>query len=352
MANEAAPRITRGYELLHPLLDHLTAAAPLGEASWRQWQIARVGGGASNLVYHVTRVGSAHPEDGDLGELAVKFTIRDGRDRAGREYGALWALQRAGLHVAPEPVLLERERFAQPVVVQSWLSGPVSVTPPVLDEDWLALVQHFAAVHSIALDNTGALLSPAVLTMDSAAAGSQRIHEQLARTPPSAQSAVLRDLVERAARTRWPEWRPPALALCRCDPNTTNFVRRPNGWASVDWENSGRGDPAFEIADLMTHPTHVAVPASRWDWLIEAYCTLRTRHLADQGARHRADSTFTVRIRTYHRLMLVWWVVRIARALYEVPRGLDQRLAARPATWQADTQDLYDRYVQRAQEAW
>jgi hypothetical protein len=66
-------------------------------------------------------------------------------------------------------------------------------------------------------------------------------------------------------------------------PNIRNFIRRAGGWASVDWENSGWGDPAFEIADLMTHPVYAAVPPERWEWLIAVYCTAR----GDPGGQQR-----------------------------------------------------------------
>jgi hypothetical protein len=42
-------------------------------------------------------------------------------------------------------------------------------------------------------------------------------------------------------------------------------MRRAGAWASVDWENSGWGDAAFEIADMMTHPAYVTVPAALWE---------------------------------------------------------------------------------------
>ena len=59
------------------------------------WQITRVAGAGNNLLFRATS--TAH-------DLAIKFTIRDARDRAGREYAALLALQQAGLGIAPLPL--------------------------------------------------------------------------------------------------------------------------------------------------------------------------------------------------------------------------------------------------------
>lgn len=46
------------------------------------------------------------------------------------------------------------------------------------------------------------------------------------------------------------------------------------------------------------------------------------------------DPIVVLRIQTYYTIMLVWWLVRWARFLYEVPQGLDVRLVARETNWQ------------------
>jgi hypothetical protein len=70
-------------KLLYPLLDYLAQGHRPADNRWQNWQISQISGGANNLPYR------ASSPDGDF---AVKFTIRDRRDRAGREYGALLAL--------------------------------------------------------------------------------------------------------------------------------------------------------------------------------------------------------------------------------------------------------------------
>src|SRR5262245_22941297 len=89
---------------LLPLLDYL-AATHHPNLHWRGWRIARADGSGNNILYRATS---------DSHDLAVKFTIRDARDRAGREYAALLALHRAGLEVAPAPLFLDRDRYPQP----------------------------------------------------------------------------------------------------------------------------------------------------------------------------------------------------------------------------------------------
>jgi aminoglycoside phosphotransferase (APT) family kinase protein len=275
---------------------------------WEEWQVRPVTGGANNRLYHVQTPG---------GDLAIKFTLRDRRARAAREYAAQRALQEVGLAVAPRPILLDLTRFPLPVVVQEWLPGPVSAQLPAGDEGWEALLDHFSAIHSVTPGKTTVPLRKAVINFVSAGQGVRTVQRMASQLPPSARPCDLRDLVQRLGAARFPRWQPPALALCRTDPAPLNFIRRPGGWASVDWENSGWGDPAFEISDLLAHPAYLDVPPERQEWLISTYC----QRSGDPGAE--------LRIRNDYKIMQVFWVVRLARYLYEVPRGQDERLVDR-----------------------
>ena len=78
----------------YPLLDYLTHQKPLKPITWHTWLINPIMGGANNLVYRVSN---------NTVDLAVKFTIKDSRNRASREYHALLALQQANLAIAPAP---------------------------------------------------------------------------------------------------------------------------------------------------------------------------------------------------------------------------------------------------------
>jgi thiamine kinase-like enzyme len=312
---------------LADLLTHLSQPNLPSDLVWQGWRIQRIGGGRNNLLYH---------SDGPGGDFAVKFTIRDKRDRAGREYAALRALRAAGLAIAPEPVLLDRETYSQPVVVQTWLAGEVSDAPPATDDEWLALLGHYATNHSITPETSAIRLRRAVLNMRSVAEGWRAIRRQLATIPRQAQPAEARDLLRQLEALDFPTWPVPPTALCRTDPNIRNFVRRSAGWASVDWENGGWGDPAFEIADLISHPAYAGVPSGRWDWVIATYCALGQ----DAGAE--------TRIRAYYPLMLAWWVARLARMRYDLSHGQDQRLVAWPEDWIDQIQARYVRYLELA----
>jgi hypothetical protein len=205
--------------------------------------------------------------------------------------------------------------------------------PPASAAEWHSLVAHYAAIHSFKPDHTRLTLPLAFHNARSVRTGRELIARQVSYIPESARPASLRRLLGRFEKAEFGEWPDVPPALCRVDPNYLNFIRRPGPWGSVDWENSGWGDPVFEIADLMSHPAYLTVSAAQWEQVVEYYCQLT------------ADPEAANRIWVYHKLMLMWWVARLARFLYEVPRGLDERLARRPERWLAERQVQYEQYV-------
>lgn len=325
------------HETLSLLLHHLVTERPTQEDSWREWQIQPIVGGWNNLLYraiHQNRAILMNRATGEIGDLAIKFTVRDERDRAGREYNALCALQQAGLDLAPQPILLDRTSFAQPVVVQSWLPGEVSDRVPTEDTEWQYWVDHLLAIHSLTPTRTTIPLLRGVITAYSVQEAFALVAEQLARIPSDEQPSELKHLYRQLQQSDFPTWAPAPSTLCRVDSNLLNFVRQPDRWLSVDWENSGWGDPAFEIADLITHVANLAVPQTRWQWLIDAY------------AAESKDAELVLRIQTHRKIRLLWYAARLYRYLYEMPRGLDQRLVKLPEGWQADIQAKYEAYLE------
>jgi thiamine kinase-like enzyme len=316
-----------GERHVRRLLEYLAGTGCDGGTTWEGWRITRIAGGRNNLVYRAR---------GSGGDLAIKFAVPDECDRAGREYGALTVLRQAGLSVAPEPVLLDRGSYAQPVVVQSWLDGEVNDEPPATTAEWHRLLEHLAFVHTVTPDKTSLNLKKSRLHASSAMEAKEVVQRQVARIPERRQDPGLQALLERLQAAQFPDWPVPPVALCRLDNNITNYVRRPGLWASVDWEYSGWGDPAFDVANLLTHVAYMEVPTSRWEAFAAVYCSLVP------------DATAFLRIQAYCQILLVWWVARLACYLYELPRGLDRRLADWPAGWQEDIGARYRYYLQLA----
>ena len=318
---------------LHDLIAYISGlpSPPDGLThSWRQWQIALIEGGRNGRVYRATS---------EQADLAVKLTARDRHDRAGREYCALQTLARAGLEIAPRPLLVERDRYRAPVVVMTWLAGTVSDDLPSSDDEWVRLVEHVAAIHRVTPSTTSIDLSEAVLSMRSPSDGLARVRLEVEQIPRADQPAALRRLLEAFERHDFPSWPTPPTSLRRGDPNIRNIVRRPGAWASVDWEYSGWSDPAAEIADLIAHAAYLDVPAERWAWVTQVYASLGH----DPGVIGRID--------VYTSLMYGFWAGRLGRMLYQVPRGLDDRLAPWPDGWLDSVRRNYERYLELAARA-
>lgn len=316
-------------ESLRALIHYLADSSLIITDTWHGWIINSLHGGANNRLYRALR--------GD-DDLVVKFTIRDSRDRAGREFAALSVLQEAGLSIAPVPILLDRDSYAQPVIVQTFLAGETLDGPPKNEDEWRTLIAHYAAIHSVIKGSVQTEVHEAIVNMPDVATGVRLIEDQMALIPPEARPASLSATLERLMATPFPHWPIPTFTLCRVDPNSSNFMRRKGSWASVDWENSGWGDPIFELADLWTHPAYADVPRERRDWVVTSYCT------------RVDDPTALLRVRCYTLLMLVWWMARTARLLYEVPLGGDQRLVARPADWAARARAQFELYHREAND--
>jgi aminoglycoside phosphotransferase (APT) family kinase protein len=208
---------------------------------------------------------------------------------------------------------------------------------PRTDNEWDGVARHLALVHSVTPAVTNVALPPCTIDVRTAQQGQGLVREHLALLPEEVQPKALQALVRRLEAVEFPEWDSAPVSLCRLDNNIANYVRRSGVWASVDWEYSGWGDPAFDVANLITHVALKDVPAERWDWFVDRYCAL----VEDETARRR--------IGVYRQVMLAWWAVRLARYLYEIPSGADHRLAAWPEGWRADIEAKYTHYLALAQ---
>jgi thiamine kinase-like enzyme len=133
--------------------------------------------------------------------------------------------------------------------------------------------------------------------------GRQIVRQQLAQLPAGAEPDGLLGLVRSLEAADCPQWPTAPVRLCRLDNNIANYLQRPGQWVSVDWEYSGWGDPAFDMANMMTHVAYLDVPASRWTWVLDTYCDLVD------------DGTAALRIPIYCTVPTVWWVARLARYL-------------------------------------
>ncbi|MEM8863506.1 MAG: aminoglycoside phosphotransferase family protein [Chloroflexota bacterium] len=312
------------------ILKHLDESPPTEKETWEGAIIEKIGGGRNNLIYRVQQEGH---------DVAVKFTIKDERDRARREYVALSALHAAGIDTTPQALWLDESSYQQPVVIQSWLDGQTLEGIPADRAGWSQLVDHFVTIHSVKKAAKFDQVPNAVLGFQNGAQGKQMVLEFAELLPRHARPSKVQDLLNWFANWAPPSFPQAQLALCRSDANWRNFIQQEHKLASVDWENSGWGDPAFEIADLMTHPAYEGVSQSDWDFVVKLY------------AERSEDPTAQVRIKTYTLQMLMWWVIRWARYLHEIPLGKDQRLAKRSDDWKPHTERKLGLEIARLEKA-
>jgi len=180
-------------------------------------------------------------------DLAVKFTLRDGRNRADREYAALAALKQVDLHLAPAPVWLELKRYKNPVVVQEWLEGKVLTTPPQTDLEWECFLRHYTAIHSVTPSTICSPLTAAIYNADSIQGGKRLVYDQASFIPQNAQPKPLQALLKRFEAFSVQRPFESTQTLCHVDANVSNFILRADRLYLVDWEGSGWGNPTFEI---------------------------------------------------------------------------------------------------------
>ena len=340
---------------LELLLDYLAPQArTMPEHDWQGWHLQRISGGMNKIVLRASR---AEAEDGagdaagdgagdgagDEADIAIKFTWPDGRDRAGHEFSALCLLDRLHLKLAPRPLYFSDTRYAQPVVVQTWLAGEVRAGLPATPDEWHCLLAHLRAVHQVTPDMSGRVgitLSRANLSPASPLTLVHLAHALIADMPGDELTPELIQVMRHLDRAHL-SGETESTALIRCDPNTPNFIRRSDGWRSVDWEYSGWGDPAFTIGEMLAHPKYLGLDEATWAWVIDAYCA---------GAKV-GDTVTPARIAAYRTAMLAWWAAKCEQNMWLNAKHAGGRLVPLPADWRKQTLDLRARYIAAALSA-
>ena len=255
------------------------------------WDVEEVARGSNGIVFRA-RSGAE--------DLAAKVSQLDERDRAGRELAAFELLARRGVTVAPEPKGVVRMPDGVPVAVlfAGWRPGaPVGQPPGPRSPVWQSILEAYAAVHRVELD--GVRLRPAMLGVD--------VHQVVedmrrrARLNGDRASEPLIDAAGRSIESTLPTGQ--ARRLVHCDANLANVLLEGERTTIVDWENSGWGDPCFDIANIVLTPQLADQPLADWEPLFAAHAELL------------GDASLADRTRTHARLMAAWWVVRLRQEL-------------------------------------
>jgi hypothetical protein len=302
-----------------PWLSSVAEAHAAGVARWEvdALVVSRQAGGHNNALDLVDVAGQSY---------ACKLCVADERERARREYGALRLLEKAGLDLAPQPVALDESCAVLPfpVAVYRWLSGD-SIGPSLNEPELVALLDGYCRMHSLwQADSQEADLLEAWFHWFDYEVYLSELHgfmaqygAWLATTGPDGQdlSSRLGRLVERCTgalrnsgvepgRDRVPR------CLCRVDPNLRNAI-----WCTddrlrwVDWEYSGWGDPALDLAELRWHAALMNLDERQHSWLRDNY------------PRPLHDPQFDARLAVWDQLLAARWPFLTLRALWSCHNG-------------------------------
>jgi aminoglycoside phosphotransferase (APT) family kinase protein len=260
--------------------------------------------------------------------FACKLFVADERQRAYREWAALKAVHAAGLALAPEPLAYALDGpLPQPTVVYRWVEGAPFAAGVPGDDELISLIAalnrihrtppaegltflpawHQPASYTAYLDEIRAFIGQVRTWVADSAAQAENLPTYVADLP--ALLPLFEETVRLAEATVAGESDPgayPIPALVRVDGNLDNVLRDPTGrLVFVDWEYSGSGDPAYDLAELRWHPRARGVRQDQWEAALAGY------------EPHPVDRTFGRRLAIYSRLLPAWWVGRSALHLLE-----------------------------------
>jgi len=325
----------------------VAAVHAAGADDWRAGGVAarRVTGGTNNALYRVEAGGRSY---------ACKLCVADGRRRAAREYGALQLLHVAGLDIAPQPLWLDESCavLSFPTVVYRWLPGE-SLGPSLTPQQLAALLESYHRMHALCRrDHAGSdlpdvwfhwfdfapylaelndLLAEYGPWLAATAPDGRNLHDRLARLVSLCGEALTSAAVD-LGQGRFP------LRLCHVDPNLANAVWGEDGrlrW--VDWEYSGWGDPALDVAELRWHAALARLSEAQHAWLRDNY------------RRPDDDPGFEERIVLWDRLLATRWPFLVLRWLWSEHNGPDRVRLTRPAADLAELHARLVRFIERAE---
>lgn len=330
-------------------LQAVAVAHAAGGDDWTDDDVVvhRVSGGSNNALYKVESDGQC---------CAVKLCVADGRRRAAQEYGALLLLHRAGLDLAPQPLGLDESCAVVPfpAVVYRWLrGGPLGSA--LTARELAVLLEGYHAIHALHRDeyerSASDLLDSWFHWFDFEVYLAE-LHDFLAGYSPWLATVQpdgpylrrrLARLVDGCAEIIGttsvdPSRESVRRCLCRVDPNLANTVLDERGrlrW--VDWEYSGWGDPALDLADLRWHGALSGLSELQQDWLRKNY------------RRPSDDPDFKDRLAVWDCLLATRWPFLVLRALWSAYNGPDRVRLTRPDGDPVVLRERLVRFIERAE---
>ncbi len=332
---------------IYPYLQAVAEIYDNGLDNWdsKGFAIRRIYGGANNALYKI---------DTKTESLACKLCVDDGRERAAREFGALKTIQAAGYDIAPEPLLLDESQSIVPfpVVIYRWADGDILKTP-VTQQQLETFLDSFHQLHRIQpstyppfqldawfhwfdfneyLIEIAGLFDQYTPWLKAKMPGGYKLQDRLQFIINECATIIASTDVD-------PSKECIPLRLVRIDPNIANAIVGPQGqirW--VDWEYSGWGDPALDIAELRWHAALQPLGEQALKWLRANY----KPSFVDPG--------FWERVRIWDHILATRWPLLILRALWSNHNGPDRK---RLSTVEFTSESLFQRlrsYIRRAEK--
>lgn len=292
--------------------------------SYEGWQVQRLRHGMNNALYRVEFQNTTY---------ACKLCVPDERRRANREYGALTLV--AQLDIAPRPLHLDESCtiLPYPAVVYAWLEGE-ALGPQVTQAQLEALLESIQRIHSCRPGEAVREMPTAWFHWFDLSPYLSELHELLeqygpwlSNTQPGGNALYHRlervlEVCEKHLLSSKVKIHRESVALClsHVDPNLANTILGNNGkirW--VDWEFSGWGDPALDLAEFRWHQALDGVTHAQKAWM-------RQQYTPPPG-----DSTFANRLAFWDCLLSTRWPLIVLRALWSAYNGPDRlRLTMHP----------------------
>jgi len=265
------------------------------------WHLKRIYGGMNGIIYRADNSTASSP-------IAIKMRKRGERYRALREFNALKLLDDLSIPIAPKPIALypDRPLLEGDVVISNWVEGDVlhnlSDAPFHLWENILTTFSKFHAIqhtnHHPILESVSQTRSTENVLID--------IEARYAQLPEGQWGQItkndIRNIIDEYKKNRPPNL-PPAtyISLITCDANPNNMIYHHGNITLIDWENSGWGDPASDIADLLIRPNCATLPDDMKQKIIRRYAQMM--NLPELEAR----------IIAYEYPMLIVWLILSSR---------------------------------------
>ncbi len=284
------------------------------------FKIQHVFGGSNNALFRIETESEV---------FACKLCVEDGRRRAAREYGALKTIYSARIDIAPEPLFLDESKsmVPYPVVFYRWTEGK-PLQSPTTQRQLNNFLNSYHQLHSIQPFNNSPFQFDAWFHWFDFEQYLQEITELFDLYTPWLKNHFrsganlrdrLKDICKQCSKVISKANVDPGkinipLRLVRVDPNSANAITDSKDkirW--VDWEYSGWGDPALDLAELRWHAALQPLGEETLKWL-------RTNYKPSF-----VDPDFSERLRIWDHILATRWPLLILRVLWSNHNGPDRK---------------------------